>query len=127
MCYQGVMEGKSKFGYLLPDPVLQAFYDVSKRVSHREQWQVLTAAILAYLELTDARQNELIRAVAAENGPGGSFAKLVNEAKEKAGAEPISSPPAVDLSNVEDEAGHIEPHDPAPPPARTRKGRSGSR
>lgn len=76
-------ERKEKFGFQLPASFAEAFNShlCAGRVTGKEKWIVLTAAILSLLELPEDEQNAYISRVKSADTPSGSFEGLVREAE----------------------------------------------
>jgi hypothetical protein len=70
---------KRQFNSTLPDEVETAFAkEVVARVGIKNKWEAVTAAVVAFLSLSEAEQNAAIQRVRQADGPGGSFKDLVN-------------------------------------------------
>lgn len=68
---------KKKTGFYLPREVHDAFEELASRVTGKEKWQVISAAILLMRDAPEGVQNDYIRRVRDASGPGGSFRDLL--------------------------------------------------
>lgn len=78
---------KKKVGFFLPVPLLKAMDLISERVSGKEKWLVVSAAILMLIEAPEDVQNQMIAAVKSEDVPNGSFDELVRKAQRRSGVK----------------------------------------
>ena len=69
--------GKVKRGWSLPVPILEGIDGVMERMKNKEQYLVVCAAFLRFIEATEKEQNEAIARVKMAEMPGGSFEDLL--------------------------------------------------
>jgi hypothetical protein len=87
------------------------------RVGPKKKWQLYAAAVLAFLQLPDTEQDQLLAAVRAADFPGGSYKPLIDGARDR-GRRPrvvhtdVLTPPAA--SNGKGVAESPKPPDPKP-------------
>lgn len=81
--FTSVMPGKRKRNFYLPKELLDALDKVAERVNGKEKWLAVGAAIVALINLSEDKQNELIRQVKNADLPGGSFDDLVPRPRAK--------------------------------------------
>ena len=79
---------KKKVGLFLPVALADALDVVASRVGKKQKWLIVGAALVRLLETREDEQNELIRRVKIADLPGGSFEKLITQAKNHAAGAP---------------------------------------
>jgi hypothetical protein len=97
-----VMAEKRKAGWALPVPILEAIEQAFKRMKSKEQYLVVCAAFLRFVEASEDEQNEAISRVKMAELPGGSFDRLLAK-------RPIKSDGVAFDDLAEDENGETLP------------------